>query len=281
MSALSVGPDRECSLEEVQTMKLRSELRLFLAFAVLCGVTLMATGARGQTSAESGKDVYATYCVVCHGDNGDGKGLMGIISRAQQNGFVVKTYPRDFTAGVYKFRTTPTGELPTDDNLVRTITNGIARSGMPSHKDLSEQQILDVVAFIKTYSPRWTEELPGEPIEIPAVPDYVGTETSTVRGKQVYFDMKCWECHGDTGLGDGPSAATLKDDWGDQIIPFDFTSGALKGGTSEQDLLRTFITGLDGTPMPSYYQIIEDQQQWDLVSYCLYLMKGGDDGASK
>jgi len=262
-------------------MKLRTELRQPLAFAVLCSVILAATGAQGQSSAERGSAVYATYCVVCHGDNGDGKGLMGIISRAQQNGFVVKTYPRDFTAGVFKFRTTPTGELPTNENLVRTITNGIARSGMPSHKDLSEQQILDVVAYIKTYSPRWTEEDPGEPIEISATPDYVGTSESTNRGRQVYFDMKCGECHGEKGRGDGPSSASLKDDWGDQIIPFDFTSGALKGGTGDQDLLRTFVTGLDGTPMPSYYQIMEAQQQWDLVSYCLYLMKGGDEDKSK
>jgi mono/diheme cytochrome c family protein len=34
------------------------------------------------------------------------------------------------------------------------------------------------------------------------------------------------------------------------------------------------MTGLDGTPMPSYAGVLDDQQSWDLVSYCLELMKG-------
>jgi mono/diheme cytochrome c family protein len=225
---------------------------------------------------EQGKAVYESYCVICHGEKGDGKGLMGIIHRAQQRGFVVQIYPRDFTAGVFKFRSTPSGELPTDADLMRTVRNGIARSGMPSHKDLSEAEIHAVVQYIKTFSQRWKEEEPGTPIEIGAVPGYVGSKKSVERGRKVYDAMKCWECHGKTGRGDGPSSARLKDDWGDRILPFDFTSGALKGGTDERDLLRTFITGLDGTPMPSYYETIPEKDQWDLVSYCIHLMKGGD-----
>ena len=100
----------------------------------------------------------------------------------------------------------------------------------------------------------------------------MGTKPSIARGEKVWGDMKCWECHGKLGRGDGPKALDLKDDWGDPILPFDFTSGALKGGPLVEDIYRTFTTGLDGTPMPSYADSLDERARWDLVSYTLKLM---------
>lgn len=248
------------------------------AFVVLFVGTLVGlpSVSRAQDAAqiEMGKKVYDTYCVICHGQNGDGKGLMGVIHRAQTNGVVVPTYPRDFTAGMFKFRSTGTGSLPTDDDLLKTVTNGIPRSGMPSHNDLSLAKRQAVIEYIKTFSQRWREMKPLKPIQFPDPPDYVGTEASIARGRQMYDDAGCVTCHGPTGRGDGEAAPDLEDNWGDKILPFDFTSGPLKGGTSSSDIYRTFVTGLDGTPMPSYEDVLDEQQRWDIVSYCVLLMKG-------
>ena len=246
-----------------------------LAFGFLVCLAPASSQADDAAQVAAGKKVYDTYCVVCHGVKGDGKGLMGVIHRAQQSGIVVYTYPRDFTAGMYKFRTTPTGSLPTDADLMRTVTNGIPRSAMPSHKDLSVEEREAVIAYIKTFSKRWGEQDVMSPVAIGAVPDYVGSSESIARGKQLYDDAGCVECHGASGRGDGPSSPGLKDNWGDKILPFDFTSGGLKGGTSPADIYRTFATGLDGTPMPSYEGVLDPQQSWDIVSYCLELMAGG------
>lgn len=224
---------------------------------------------------ERGKAVYASRCVICHGDKGDGMGLIGIVHRAQANGIVVTIYPRDFTAGVFKFRSTPSGTLPTDDDLMRTITEGISRSGMPSHTDLPEADRLHVISYIKTFSQRWERDEPGEPLAIGDAPAYVGSPESVNRGVNVYATMQCFQCHGETGVGDGPASPELEDSWGDKILPFDFTSGPLKGGSSPEMIYRTFMTGLDGTPMPSYEPAMpEEQDRWDLVSYCLRLMEG-------
>src|SRR5262245_47328338 len=72
--------------------------------------------ARPQTTAMTigkGKEVYKTNCIQCHGSEGKGDGYGAP--------FLVPP-PRDFTAGAYKFRTTASGQLPTDDDLFRTIS---------------------------------------------------------------------------------------------------------------------------------------------------------------
>ena len=253
---------------------------LFALFAAALGLAPTASAADRQT-LELGKQVFESYCVICHGAKGDGKGIVGIVSRAQKEGVVVYTYPRDFTAGLFKFRTTPTGYLPTDEDLLKTITQGIPRSGMPSHEDVPLNERKAVVEYIKTFSKRWQEEERGTSIKIGAPPPYVGTPESARRGQELYVKVGCFQCHGKGGRGDGPSSGNLKDAWGDKILPFDFTSGALKGGTGAEDIYRTFVTGLDGTPMPSYEESLNEQQRWDIVSFCLALMKGDQAVAHK
>jgi mono/diheme cytochrome c family protein len=247
-----------------------------LVVLLLAGLAVWPTIAPAQDAAlvERGASVYGSRCVICHGANGDGKGLTGIIHRAQSNGLVITVYPRDFTAGVFKFRSTPSGSLPLDSDLMRIVTEGISRSGMPSHVDVPEADRRAVVEYIKTFSPKWQNNVVPEPIEIGMAPGYVGTAESTERGKEMWNLMRCAMCHGEYGRGDGPSSATLEDSWGERILPFDFTSGPLKGGSSPENIYRTFVTGLDGTPMPSYQDAIAEQDRWDLVSYCLELMKG-------
>jgi cytochrome c oxidase cbb3-type subunit 2 len=69
-------------------------------------------------------------------------------------------------------------------------------------------------------------------------------------------------------MANGPSAATLTDDLGRPIEAFNFTTGARpKCGETDQDIYRIFMTGLDGTPMPSFADNIKPDEAWDLVFY--------------
>jgi cytochrome c oxidase cbb3-type subunit 2 len=80
--------------------------------------------------------------------------------------------------------------------------------------------------------------------------------------------MNCWSCHGKEGRGNGPSALTLTDNKGYPILPFDLTSGShFKCGETGSDLFKDLMTGLDGTPMPSFSNALQPDQIWDLVHY--------------
>ena len=199
---------------------------------------------------------YRRYCAGCHGERGDGNG---------ENALYIDPKPRDFQLGIFKCRSTPTGTLPTDQDLSDTIGRGIDRSNMPSWNTFTLQQKADLVAWVKHFSPRWAGEKPGTPIQIPPEPEV--TAERIKNGREIFARVQCWKCHGVTGEANGPSAATLQDDLGRPIAPFNFTEGTPKCGSSDQDLYRIFMTGLDGTPMPSFADNIKPDEAWDLVFY--------------
>ena len=64
----------------------------------------------------AGRKIYDEYCAACHGVNGNGKGI-----DADQ----MKTKPTDFTSGMYKFKSTPFGTLPTVEDIIRTLKLGV------------------------------------------------------------------------------------------------------------------------------------------------------------
>lgn len=212
--------------------------------------------------AKSAQYDYRRYCVGCHGDRGDGMG---------ENFPWVDPKPRDFQLGIFKCRSTPTGTLPTDQDLSDTISRGLDRSNMPPWNVFTDQQKADLVAWVKHFSPRFASEKPGTPIQIPAEPEVTADRIKA--GREVFARVQCWKCHGVTGEANGPSASTLQDDLGRPIAAFNFTEGSRpKCGSSDQDLYRIFMTGLDGTPMPSFADNIKPDEAWDLVFYLHTLM---------
>ncbi|MGA7294650.1 MAG: cytochrome c, partial [Terriglobales bacterium] len=63
------------------------------------------------------------------------------------------------------------------------------------------------------------------------------------------------------------------DDQNRPILPFNFTEGARpKCGDTDRAIYTIFMTGLDGTPMPSFADNIKPDEAWDLVFYLRTLM---------
>jgi mono/diheme cytochrome c family protein len=209
---------------------------------------------------------YRRYCVGCHGTLGDGNG-----ENANWMEPPLFPKPRNFQLGVFKCRSTPSGTLPLDSDLFNSLGRGFDRSNMPQWNTLTKQERVDLVAWVKHYSPRWAGEKPGDPITIPPEPEVTAERIKA--GRDVFARVQCWKCHGVLGQANGPSAATLTDDLGRPIEAFNFTMGARpKCGDTDKDIYRIFMTGLDGTPMPSYADNIKPDEAWDLVFYLRTLM---------
>lgn len=217
-----------------------------------------------KAKIELGKQLYTRECAACHGPEGDGNG---------SGAYILSQKPRNLQLGVFKLRSTPTGENPTDDDLFHTITRGIAGATgamMPSFASLSEDDRWALVAYIKDIA---GIQEPGQPIEVPAQPSTL----DMAMGKQVYGRLQCAECHGDTGLGDGPSALTLKDAQKERIWVPDLTTGRFKGSGEPKEIYKRIATGIDGTPMPAYATKANSDELWALTMFVLSL----SDDASK
>jgi c(7)-type cytochrome triheme protein len=213
---------------------------------------------------ERGRLVYLQACVPCHGEHGDGQGLLAP---------VLDPKPRNFTAGKFKFRSTSFSSLPTDYDLFRTITRGIPGTSMPGFSGLPYDDRFALLHFLKTFSDRFLKQKPTAALKIPEPPPI--TPELIELGKKFFKEAECFKCHGYEGRGDGPSAVGMKDDWGEPLRPFDFTSGRPKGGGSVKDYYRDLMTGLQGTPMPDFGEIFEPEQAWGVVYYVHSLGNAG------
>ena len=227
---------------------------------------IAARPATSDATIVRGKQVYDANCTQCHGVTGRGDGYGAP--------FLVPP-PRDFTAGQFKFRTTASGQLPTDDDLFRTISRGANGTGMPPWQYLlPDDDRWALVDYVKTFDRRFAEARNRHLTRMP-LPAAV-TSSSTSRGKDVYAKMQCAKCHGDDGRGVGPSSSSMVDAKNRHVNARDFTQpGSFRAGWTEREVLRTLETGMNGVPMPSYSQTMTSQDEYDLIAYVLSLSKHG------
>ena len=89
-------------------------------------------------------------------------------------------------------------------------------------------------------------------------------------GKEL-FVASCAPCHGNSGAGDGPSSASLMDDWNHPCRPADLRTPNTRIGRTFTALHRVLLTGIDGTPMPSFAESLSEEQRWEVVAYIVSL----------
>lgn len=135
-----------------------------------------------------GRDIYRMACLACHGAEGRGDGTVGATlapRRAPQ--------PRDFTSGTFKFRSTPTGQLPATADLLRTLAEGIRGPGgpmtiglrgyriMPSFRHMPEEQRLEVIEYVKSLHPGFRQRRAVTTVPVPPPPPVTASASRTGR----------------------------------------------------------------------------------------------------
>jgi len=254
-------------------MRQKNIAKWLAGIAMLLATPLLVSAQQGESHigkvtghADSGRQLYFRYCWGCHGFRGDGNGENWLPTGAYPNSPNLNIQPRNFVSATFKCRSTPTGTLPTDQDIYDSLVRGLTNSNMPSWITLTTQNRVDLIAFIKTLSERWKTEKAGAEITVPAEPAL--TVQGIQHGKELFTKLECWKCHGPEGRGDGPSSSTLTDSNDQPIRPYNFAAGSrFKCGATNRDLYKIFMTGLDGTPMPSFADVIKPEDAWDLVHY--------------
>jgi len=214
-----------------------------------------------QPDIEAGKEAYLQSCARCHGPQGDANVP-----------FAKRFYPRprDFTKGVYKFRSTVSGTPPTDEDLFKTIESGLHGSNMPDWKLLAPETRWQIVYYLKTLAPIF-QETPPEPVAVAADP---GSNADIKKGRQVFEQLGCASCHGVNGRANGLSSATLVDDWNAAIRPANLSYGwSYRGGSAPKEIMIRMLAGIDGSGMPSYSGAVSPEDAWHLAYYVASLQE--------
>ncbi len=220
-----------------------------------------------------GRKVYQRYCASCHGVNGDGD---GVVYHEPQ------IAPRDLTGKshvshqvTFKFKSNSYGSLPADDDLYKTIRQGLAGTTMPAFDYLPSADSKAVVEYIKTFSYlEWKYKGVEEQIRIADIPAELFS-SEWINAGRMLFSRSCMACHGD--LENGKYSTEMKElQWSKdgkpiRAIPRDFTAEPLRRGRSVKDIYTTLYVGIGGTSMPSYSSL-RDEELWQLVAYVRYLM---------
>lgn len=220
-----------------------------------------------QEMLKHGKDVYMNRCIGCHGVKGDGKGPAATF---------LDPKPRDFTSGVFKFKTTPNESLPTDEDMMKVISQGVLGTSMPSFHLMPEVSRMAVVEYVKSFSTIWNNKenllakVQGAPFPKQDFSDHQQFIARAKKGRGHYVD-NCATCHGRLGHGDGLGGEDLVDDWDNPIKPANLTKKYIKTGKSVRDIYRVLLSGIAGTPMPAFKDALTDDELWDVAAYVLYL----------
>jgi len=236
-----------------------------LAAAAIAGLILWPTSELEAQDAqmERGRQVYDRWCASCHGIEGDGLGPAA--------GYMLPR-PRDFTRGLYQIRTTAGGEIPTDDDIMRIINEGMPGTTMPGWRDqLGRRDREALVVYLKSFYPPFETMPEPEAMDFGRAPR--ASDDLLEEGRRYYDEIECWQCHGQAGRGDGPSAPEQVDDWDFPIRAANLTQNwRFSGGGSVEEIYRRLVTGLDGTPMPAHWDLVEggfmtEEQLWGVAHY--------------
>ena len=265
-------------------------------------VTSIKDELNAQRRTMMNKELYQHRCAACHGEEGLGDGPAADYLYPR---------PRDFSTGVFKYKSSPGTVPPLDDDIFNTIKFGLNSTGMPGWATLlNDDQIRSLIPVLKSFdiSATWAPEeaededfdedgryLKDDFIEITEIELLEGqipySEESVTAGSRV-FEKACAQCHGDEGRGNITSGKRLADDWEFRIWPRNLSkpwtwrvtnvdgNDAAARDQTIHNIYRRLSIGISGTPMPAHRteegssEALSLENRWHVANYVFSLREG-------
>lgn len=198
------------------------------------------------------QEIYQNLCMRCHGDKGDGHGLIATY---------LDPYPRDFTnVGFMNSRT--------EERFINSIKNGVGGTSMPAWgKVLNEEQIRGVLSYINQ---SFTKEARREikPRDVPDQNPVAMSAESIARGEATYM-MRCTGCHGRKADGKGANSLDILP------RPRNLLNNHFINTAEDRRLFESILYGVQGTAMPPWIDYgLTKNDVGDLVNYIRSLSQG-------
>lgn len=248
------------------------------------GPTAVAGSNQVGPTIARGQALFSKQCVICHGETGDGAGKFA---------YLMNPRPRNLQEGKFKLATT-VNQVPTDEDLLRTISRGMPGSAMPPWGHLPRSDLQALVKYVRkihtdatqarlereSAEGTWTKDEvaaelvgrtePGPQLIVPPEPSFESIRW--FNGRKIYLEA-CASCHGESGH---PVAEAVKfDEEGYPVPPRSFVNGIFKGGSEGHQLYARILKGMRGTPMPASEGNYSDEEVWDLIHYVQSLAREG------
>lgn len=188
---------------------------------------------------------YSTLCARCHGDLGNGKGLISVY---------LDPYPRDLTKAGFM-------NSKTEERLMKSIREGVTGTSMPAWgRVLNDEQIRGVLDHIqKNYVKDSRRPLKTRPL--PETNPVQASAESINRGEQLYL-QRCTGCHGKKADGKGPNSLDI------QPRPRNLRNADFMNSISDRRLFESILYGVQGTAMPPWVDYgLTQKDVGDLVNY--------------
>jgi mono/diheme cytochrome c family protein len=249
-----------------------------------------------------GSALYRVQCLHCHGLTGNGRGPTAPW---------VNPHPRDYRQGLFKFTSSNQEagiRKPRREDLLRTLRSGIEGTSMPSFNLLSDDQLEAIVSYVIHLSLRGQVEFNvmksflqsgGEESDVAerfngnleAIAGWwVEAQTSVIKpesaspfategeqraesirnGYRLFRETSaagCIGCHQDYGR----RGAFFYDAWGTIAKPADLTVDVYRGGRRPIDLFWRIHSGVGGSNMPGFSNLLKTKDIWDMVNFVLVL----------
>jgi sulfur oxidation c-type cytochrome SoxX len=203
-------------------------------------------------AATAPAELYQNNCARCHGDKGDGKGMISLY---------LDPAPRDLTKVAFM-------NSKPEERFFQSIKHGVDGTSMPAWgRAFNDDQIRGVMGFLfQNFVKEPRREL--KPRNLPEANPVAMSDQSVRLGEQIFL-QRCSGCHGRKADGKGPNSLDIVP------RPRNLRNGDFMHSTDDRRLFESIMYGVQGTAMPPWIDYgLTQNDVGDLLNYLRRLNQG-------